>query len=816
MQTQARLVIVGAGIVGCATAYHLAKMGYTDVLVIDQGDLPHTGGSTSHAPGGVFQTNPSRMMATFAKYTVDLLNELDLDGQPCFLKVGGLEVSTSEERDTYIRWRHGIARSWGIPAEIIGPEQCRELSPLMDTSKVRLGFWTPTDGIAKPLRATEAMIRYARGRGIAFQGRVQVLDVLTEEGRVVGLETSQGRIACEQVLVCCGIWGPRIGRMAGVPIPLMPCEHQYAWTNDLPELAGVTEEATHVLLRHQDKSMYFRQHGSQYGIGNYRHAPRLVEADDIRPFGQTPVMPSMNPFTPEDFREAEAATRELLPAVMKAGVRDAFNGMFSFTPDGGPVLGESLLVKGFWVAEAVWITHGGGVGKTMAEWIATGEPEWDVHEGDINRFASHQQTSKYVRRRGWQQYKEVYDVVHPLQQMEEPRGLRRSPFYPQQKQADAVFFDAAGFERPQWYESNKKLLEGRNFPTRDEWGSRYWSPIQGAEHAQVRKAAGLFDLTAFTKIRVSGKGAAAFLQKLAANDIDKPVGKVTYTAMLNGRGGIMCDLTVARLAPDTFLVLTGGGVGMHDLGWIRSHAPADGSVAIEDVTSQYCAVGLWGPKAREILQSLTEDDVSHQGLPYYGWKQVLVGYVPAMALRLSYVGELGFEIYAPTEFGAELWELLMQAGEPHGLIPAGAGAMDSMRLEKGYRLWGADILPDTNPLEAGLAWAVRFKKGDFIGRARLLELKMQPMARRLCCLTIDDPEATLLGKEPIYADGQLAGYVTSANYGYSVGKWIAYGYLPMGKSEPGTRLEIDYLGRRFAAVVASEPLFDPDGARLKS
>lgn len=816
MKNQARLVIVGAGIVGAATAYHLAEMGYTDVLVIDQGDLPQTGGSTSHAPGGVFQTNPSRMMATFAKYTVKLLNSLDLDGQPCFLKVGGLEVSTSEERDTYIRWRHGIARSWGIPAEIVSPDKCRELSPLMDTSKVRLGFWTPTDGIAKPVRATEAMMRYARSRGIAFEPRVEVLDVLVECGRVVGLETTQGRITCEQVLVCCGIWGPRLGRMVGVPIPLMPCEHQYAWTNDLPELAGATEEATHVLLRHQDKSMYYRQHGTQYGIGNYRHTPRLVEADAIRKYGQTPVMPSMNPFTPEDFVEAEQATRDLLPPVMKAGIRDAFNGMFSFTPDGGPVLGESLAVKGFWVAEAVWITHGGGVGKAMAEWIAAGEPEWDVHEGDINRFARHQQTPKFVRRRGWQQYKEVYDVIHPMQQMEEPRGLRRSPFFGQQKDAEAVFFDAAGFERPQWYESNAKLLAGRNLPSRDEWGSRYWSPIQGAEHEQVRKAAGLFDLTAFTKIKVTGKGAAALLQKLAANDIDRPVGKIVYTAMLNAHGGIMCDLTVARMGPEEFLVLTGGGVGMHDLGWIRTQAPADGSVVIEDVTSHYCAVGLWGPKAREILQSLTEDDVSHAGLPYYGWKHVLIDYVPAMALRLSYVGELGFEIYTATEFGGQLWELLIKAGEPHGLVPAGAGAMDSLRLEKGYRLWGADILPDTNPLEAGLGWAVRFKKGDFIGRARLLDLKMQPMGRKLCCMTIDDPEATLLGKEPIYADGQVVGYVTSGNYGYSVGKWIAYGYLPSGRTEPGTRLEIDYMGRRFAAEVASEPLFDPEGARLRA
>jgi glycine cleavage system T protein len=816
MRTQARLVIVGAGIVGCATAYHLAELGWRDVLVLDQGDFPETGGSTSHAPGGVFQTNASRMLAQCAKQTVALLTSLDLDGQPCMLQVGGLELATTEDRRRDQKRRLGLARAWGIPAELVGPAEIARLSPLVDTRKVLGGFWTPTDGIAKPLRATAAMARAAEAAGISFQPRTTVTGIEVARGRVQAVQTDRGRIACEHVLVCCGIWGPRLGRMVGVPIPLMPCEHQYAWTNPIAELAGETEEARHVLLRHQDRAMYFRQHQDGYGIGNYRHTPRLVEADAIRAYGATPVMPSIVEFTPEDFVAAEQATAEILPAVHRAGIRSAFNGMFSFTPDGMPVMGESLAVRGFWAAEAVWVTHAGGVGKAIAEWIATGEPGIDCHEADINRFHPHMTTPAYVRRRAWQQYVEVYDVIHPAQQMEAPRGLRRSPFHSAQVAAEAVFHDAAGYERPQWYESNRALLEGRNFPVRDAWAARYWSPIQGAEHERVRSACGLFDLTAFTKVELRGRGACRLLQRLCANDIDRPVGKVVYTAMLNGRGGIEADLTVARLATDRFLVLTGGAVGMHDLAWIRRHAPEDGSVVIEDVSSRLCAVGLWGPQARRILAALTESDVGHDAFPYYSWKELVIGYVPALALRLSYVGELGFEIYTATEFGAALWEQLLEAGRPHGLVPCGAGAMDSLRLEKGYRLWGADILPDTTPLEAGLMGAVRLGKGEFIGRAALLDRRQEPLTRKLCALTLDDPGAICLGKEPILEGERVLGYVTSANMGYTLGRPIAYGYLPPAKAAPGTRVAIEYLGERLPATVAAEPLFDPKGERLRA
>ncbi len=813
MADAAELVIVGAGIVGASTAYHLAKLGMSDVLVLDQGDVPETGGSTSHAPGGVFQTNGSRTMSAFAHTTVELLTALDLDGAPCFLQVGGLEVATTERRLLDLKRRLGLAQSWGIPARLVDPEECAALSPLLDASKVLGGFHTPTDGIAKPLRATAAMLRYAQSRGARVRPRTEVTGLAIERGRVVGVETEAGRILCNRVLIACGIWGPRLGLMAGVPVPLVPCEHQYAFTAPIPALAGTTDEAAHVLLRHQDHAMYFRQHGDGYGIGNYRHVPRLVDAHAIRSHGAADEMPSINPFTPTDFEAAAVETRRLLPAVGEAPVVRAFNGMFSFTPDAAPVLGESPAVKGLWLGEAVWITHGGGVGKALAEWLVEGEPRMDVHEAHIDRFHAHMTIRPYVRRRGFQQYVEVYDVVHPLQQMAEPRGLRRSPFHDAYRQAGAVFFDAGGWERPQWCEANGDLVATYAVADRQGWAAANWSPIQAAEHLHVRRQAGLFDLTAFTKIEVAGPGALAFLQHLCANDVDKPLGRIVYTAMLNRSGGIECDLTVWRQAEDRFLVLTGGGVGMHDLGWIRRHAPAD--VGVRDVTSGYCALGLWGPAARDVLAAATEDDVSDAALPYYRWQPVVIGYVPAWALRLSYVGELGYEIYAATEYGQALWETLTSAGASFDLRPVGAGCMDSLRIEKGYRLWGADIEPDRLPDAAGLGWAVRPQKGEFLGRDAVLAARERPASHRLACLTLDDPTAVLMGKEPVLAAGEVVGYVASTNRGYSVGRQIAYAWLPAELAAVGTELAIRYFDAPVTATVTAEPVFDPEGRRLR-
>lgn len=819
MQTSARLVIIGAGIVGCSTAYHLAKLGWRDVLVIDQGPFPRTGGSTSHAPGGMFQTNPSKLMTELAHYSVHLYESLRWDDQPCAELVGGIELAETPERWADLKRKAGLGKSWGLENHLLTPEECKARIPILDQRKVLGGFFVPDDGVARAVNACSAMAREASADGaVTFEGNVTVQDIEVVDGRVRAVVTDQGRIACETVLCCAGIWGPRIGRMVGQSIPLMPMEHQYTKTEPLPELAEwAASEIAIPLLRAQDHASYYRQHFDSWGIGNYRHAPLPVEPDAILSPKDAPVMPSIRDWTPEHFEEAHQAAINLFPSIEGRALTYKINGMFSFTPDAQSLLGESQVARGFWVAEAVWVTHGGGVGKVMAEWLEAGEPQLDVHEADLHRFYPHHATSSFVRRRGKQNYLEVYDIIHPKQQMEEPRNLRTGPAHPRLVEQGAAFFETAGFERAQWCEANARLLNGRNLPGRDGWAARFWSPIEAAEALHTRENAALYDLSAFAIMEVSGPGALPFLQHMTTNQMDVKPGRVVYTNMLDRRGGIVCDLTVARLAADRFWVITGGGVGPHDFAWIHDHAPGDGSVRLEDVGGKWAVFGLWGPKARSILESVTEDDVSHQGLRYFHWKDITIGYVPARAVRVSYVGELGWEIYCPMELGLKLWDTLWEAGRPHDLIAAGMGAFDSLRLEKGYRGWGADMTPDDTPLEAGLDFIVRWDKGDFHGREALERQKEQGIAKRLCTLTFEDPDAIVLGKEPIFANGgeRAVGYVTSANHGYSVGRTIALGWLPVEHSAQGSKLEVEYFGRRYAATVQPDVLFDPEMTRIR-
>ena len=816
MQSQARLIIIGAGIVGCSVAYHLTRRGWRDIVVVDQGPLFDTGGSSSHAPGLVFQTNASKLMTTLAKDTVQLYSGLELDGQPCWYGVGSLEVAHTAKRWQDLHRKLGFAKSYGLDARLISPQEAHDLVPLLNPGVIHGAYHVPSDGIAKPVRAAEAMSRDAQDHGAAFYGNTTVTDIIVKAGRVHGVETTAGRITAEMVLICAGIWGPRVGRMAGVTIPLMPVQHQYARTAPLPALQGETREVVHPIVRHQDYAMYFRQEADSYGIGSYKHEPLPVEPDDILSPAEAKRAPAMMDFTPEHFAVARRAADELFPALRDLDLTDAFNGMFSFTPDGLPILGESPQVNGLWVAEAVWITQGGGVGNVVAEWMTNGVTSLDLREADYNRFPAHAHTPAYVKARGAQQYREVYDIIHPQQQLENPRNVRCSPFQPRLEALGAVFFESAGWERPQWFTANENIIAKQTLPSRSGWEARQWSPIQAGEHRATRERAAMYDLTAFTKIEVSGPSALEFLQSITANQLDRPVGKVVYTAMLNRNAGIQCDLTLTRLARDRFLVLTGGASGTRDLAWMRSHAPDDGSVTISDVTSEYCGIGLWGPKAREVLQRVCHEDVSNRAFPYFSSKQITIGAAPARALRVSYVGELGWEIYVPTEYGLNVWDALWEAGQSIGIVAAGGGAFESLRLEKGYRLWGTDIHTEYNPYEAGLGWAVKLNKGNFLGREALMRIREAGIERRLCCLTMSDPNQVVLGKEPILDGERVLGYVTSANVGYTVGRSIAYGYLPLEYSTSGTTVAIEYFGRRYEATVTDEPLYDPTHRRLRS
>ena len=486
----------------------------------------------------------------------------------------------------------------------------------------------------------------------------------------------------------------------------------------------------------------------------------------------------------------------------------AFDGLMSFTPDGMPLIGEAAAARGLWLCEAIWVTHAGGAGRALAELIARGDVRTDLHECDPQRFDAHGLSRTYARARGAQQYREVYDVIHPRQQSEQVRALRRTPLHARQLELGAHFFESAGWERPQWFAANAQLDPGEVLP-RHAWAAQEWSPIAAAEHRACRERVGLFDLSPFTKVEVRGPGALAFLQGLAGNDVDRPVGTIVYTAMCAPRGGIMCDLTITRTAAERFLVVTGGAVGRHDIAWMTRHLPWDGSVQLEDKTSGLCCIGVWGPRARDLVAALAEEDVGNAAFPYMTARELHLGAVPVRALRISYVGELGWEIYAPTEFGVALWDLLWEAGAPHGVVACGGAAYDSLRLEKGYRLWGQDIDEEHDPYEAGLGWAVKLDKGPFVGRDVLARVKERGPQWRLRCLVTDDPTVVLAGKEPILDGDAVVGYVTSAALGASVGQSILYGYLPVGRAEIGTALSVYAEGERYGVTVAAEPLFDP-------
>jgi dimethylglycine oxidase len=817
MTERARVVVIGAGIVGCSLADELCRRGWDGVVVVDQGPLPATGGSTSHAPGLVFQTNPSKTMTEFARYSVKRYAELRYDGRSCFQPVGGIEVATTPERWHDLERKHGLATSWGLQSELLTPAQVAAEIPLLDPGRIHGGFYVPTDGIAQAVWACEAMADEARSRGARFYGETAVEGIEVGRGGVRAVETSRGRIETNVVVSCAGIWGPLVGRMVGVSIPLSPVEHQLVWTTPIRELAGETEEVRQPILRHQDSSMYFRQRGETYGVGSYQHAPLLVSPDDIRSHAEAPVMPTMVDFTPEHFAPAWRDACELLPPLRGAEIADSLNAMFSFTSDGFPLLGEAREVAGFWVAEAVWITQGAGVGKAVAEWMVEGAPSVDVREADLARFEAHVHSPTYVRRRAAQQYDEVYDILHPLQPMEEPRPLRVSPFYPRQQELGAFFLEANGWERPQWYEANGPLLEGREIPARDAWAARFWSPIAGAEALVTRELVALYDMTPLKRAEVTGSGALAFLERLTTNDLSRDPGYVTYTLMLDERGGIKSDVTVARLAEDRFQL---GLNGPRDIDWMARHLPGEGSVHVRDITGGTCCIGLWGPLARNVVQALSGDDFSNEGFGFFRAREVFVGEIPVIALRLSYVGELGWELYASAEHGRRLWDLLWQAGREHGAIAGGRSAFNALRLEKGYRSWGFDMWSEHDPYEAGLEFTVKLEKGDFIGRKALerrLELhRAKAASPRLAPLTLDDPARVVMGKEPVFADGRAVGFVTSADFGYTIGRGIAYAWIPEELATEGTPLEIEYFAERLAATVAPDPLFDPAMTRMRS
>lgn len=822
-----RVVIIGAGIVGTNLADELVSRGWSDITVVDQGPLDMPGGSTSHAPGLVFQTNPSKTMSLFAQYTVEKLSSLQQDGSSCFNQVGGLEIATTTARMEELKRKHGYATSWGIEASLISPEDCLKIYPLLNKDLVLGGLHIPSDGLALAARAVQLLIARTRDAGVRYLGSTLVTGIEKADGQVTGVVTPHGVIPADIIVSCAGFWGVEVGAMIGLPIPLLPLAHQYVKTTPVPALAGRSSQpngASLPILRYQDQDLYYREHGDRYGIGYYGHKPMPVIAASL---GTTPDqvdeknMPSRLQFTQEDFKPAWDLSRELLPSMRETEIEDGFNGIFSFTPDGGPLVGQAPNLDGFYVAEAVWVTHSAGVARAVAEVLTAGRSEIDLAECELSRFEDVQLTKEYVKETSQQNFVEVYDIIHPLQPKESPRNLRVSPFYTRQRDLGAYFLEVGAWERPYWYESNADLL--KDLPAewqpvgRDDWSARYYSPIAAAEAWKTRTAVAMYDMTPLRRFEVSGPGAVDLLQRLSTGDVSKKPGAVTYTLLLNQQGGVRSDVTVARIEDELFQVGVNSPV---DLVYMRREArrqmqqTPDRWVQVRDITGGTCCIGLWGPLARDVITKVSSDDFSNQGLRYFRVKKATIAGIPVVAMRLSYVGELGWEIYTGADNGQRLWDALWAAGQPHGIIAAGRSAFNALRLEKGYRAWGSDMTSEHDPYEAGVSFAVKAGKQGYIGQTALEGRSVETSTRHLRCLTIDDGHSVVLGKEPVYHDGKPAGYVTSAAFGYTIRKPIAYAWLPNTVAE-GNAVEIEYFGRKIQATVTPEPLYDPKMSRLR-
>ncbi|MBA2464161.1 MAG: FAD-dependent oxidoreductase, partial [Nocardioidaceae bacterium] len=691
--SSARVVVIGAGIVGNSLVYHLARLGWRDIVQIDKGPLPNPGGSTGHASNFIFPVDHSREITDL---TLDSVRQYDEMG--VFTQCGGFEVARTEERMEELRRRMSSARAWGIDSELVSPAQVVERVPFLDPDQIVGAFWTPSVGVVDSLRAGTIMRERALELGaLTVVPTVEVVGLDTEiaaEGtvRISRVRTSGGDIEADTVVIACGVWSPRLAKMAGAQIPLTPAVHQMISVGPVPVLAETEGEISFPIVRDMDTFCYERQHGADMEVGSYAHRPILHDAESIPSLEQAKLSPTELPFTAEDFDQQLEEAYELMPDLLGAEgaeIRYAINGLLSLTPDGAPVLGETPEVKGLWSAAAVWIKEGPGVGRAVAEWMTHGLPEIDLSHSDIARFYPHQRTREHIRARTGEAFNKTYGIVHPGEQYESDRGQRLAPMHGAQKDLGAVFFETAGWERPFWYESNASLLEEygeRVMPREHEWDARWWSPIINAEHLAMRDRAGIVDLSAFVVLDVVGPGALEAVQAIVVAQVDVAIGRVVYTPVLDERGGFRSDLTVMRLAHDWFRVVTGGAHGMVDRKWFADRMPAAGTATVVDLTSAFTTIGVWGPRARDILGELTRDDLTHDGFRFGTCREIEAGSLSVLASRISYVGELGWELYVPLEQGAKLWSMVADAGAPHGAVPVGIGVYGTTgRIEKGYR-----------------------------------------------------------------------------------------------------------------------------------
>jgi dimethylglycine dehydrogenase len=801
--TEAKVAIIGGGVAGCSLAYHLTKLGWSDVVLLEQDEL--TSGSTWHAAGLCTQFNPSYNLMRLLRYSVELYEGLEaetgqaVDWHPC----GSVRLATTTDRLDEFRHRKAMGEVTGVPIEIVGPERLAELHPLVDTTGILAAAYLPTDGHVDPASLTRAFVA---GTNAEIMRRTPVTGIERERAGW-RLQTPAGWVRAEIVVNAAGQWAPQVGRLAGIGLPIVPFEHHYVVTAAIGELLGRKPELP--VLRDPDESYYVRQEGAGLLVGPFERGPRPWALDGIPPDFHARLLP------PDLDRIggvlAAAGTR--VPAFATAGIKQIVNGPDGYTPDGhclmGPVPGleDFHVLAGFSI---FGIVFAGGAGRYAAEWIVDGQPSDNMWELDVRRFGSYACSSSYLVAKASEVYEREYAIHYPEEELPAGRPLKTDPLYDRLGGRGAVFGARFGWERPLWF--------ARDREARDEYSFRRgnWFDAVREECKGVRSRVGVLDQASFAKYRVSGPGAERFLDRLCANALPREPGRIALTQMCRPSGGIECDLTVTRVEQDRFYIVSAAATELHDYAWIEAHLPDDGSVVLENVSDGYGVLTLAGPRSRELLQGLTGADLSGEAFPFFRARDLLVGEVPTFALRVSYVGELGFELHHPLDRQRALYDLLLEAGKPLGLVDFGYRALESLRLEKAYRLWGVDMSADYTPLEAGLERFVRFDKGDFIGRDALLRQREEGVRQRLACLTVDADGADPHGYEPVLLRGRPIAYVASGGYGHAVEKSIAFAYLPIDQTVAGTTLEVEILGERRSATVVPQPLYDPQNERLLS
>ncbi len=793
----ARIVIIGAGAVGCSIAYHLTREGECDVVVLEKSGITH--GSTWHAAGLVGQLRSKRNLTRMMQHSVELYGRLaaevgqEIDWRP----VGSLRIASSRERWSEIRRTATTARSFGFELHLLSAEEAAARFPYMTTAGVEGAAFVPSDGYVDPSSLTQAMARGATRRGARIVEGVRVTGITVKDGRAVAVVTDRGTIKCETVVNAAGIWARDVAAMAGVRVPAAAVEHQYMVTE---KTSGLPRDLPTV--RDPDKNFYLKPEVGGFAVGGWE--------DNTVPFGPAGVPfdfgRELFPGNFDRFEKIALPAAERIPLLNELGVRQLINGPIPISPDGEPIIGLAPELANFYVCCGFTsgIAASGGAGRALAHWILAGEPEYDLWAFDVRRFGTHHSGTRYLHERCVESYHRYYRIHWPIEEMRSGRGGRRSPLYGMLRDAGAVFGSRFGWERPNWFAAEKEAP--RDVPSFE--GRPSWFAAVGREAKAIRERVALIDQSSFSKYEIAGPGAFAFLQRLAANDLAKPPGALVYTQLCNARGGIEADLTIMRVAEDLFYVVTGSGFGVRDSGWLRRHMPRDGSVSLTEVTSAYAVINLCGPQSRAVLEKLADADVSNAAFPYMSMRALRLGYAPVRAARVTYVGELGYELHVPAEYALHLAELLREAGAAFGIADAGYRAIESCRLEKRYLYWGADITPDTNPYEAGLGFCVAPGKGDFIGREALAKIKESGPRQRLCLFALER-DKPVYGAEAILRDGQVLGVTTSAGYGHTVGKYLAYGYIPADESRHAD-YEIESFGERIPTRRLDKPPYDPE------